>query len=397
MNRSAATARSLPDPSGAPPPAHRAQPAEIDRLVDFHYLAASRAACRYVQTLAAGVLDTLGFHGAAEPAPPTAIGGRLGVVPDRAYALAWLLWEAAEIRAVDRVVDDSGAVLYRPRGEPPRSDRRRRAAAALAGHAARVGCSHSMLDFVAGEYPAFLRGEKSGLYILLRGRGLELWEGYFSATNPLYDVHNRIGALGLAAALARLGRPAAVVELGTGAGGGTAALLDRLAGAGLPRPASFTLTDLAPSFLVRTLERLAPGAAAAGLELARRRLDFDRPLAEQGIEPGSVDVLVGVNALHNGSRPAVTLGHLAEALSPDGLVVISESICGSATHVHQAFVFNLQPPTRPVDPDEGTYTRFFSTAGWRCRLDAAPLVAEIYRNSHGPELALLALARRLAA
>lgn len=324
----------------------------IDALVDDTYLAASAAAEGYVRSLA---VDILARMGQGEQALETA--------PELSFALAWLVEEAG--------------------GDRPTAQERE----ALAGA---IGSSLEMFDYVAGLYPDYLRGERSGPSILLKGPALRLWEEYFGPANPLYDVHNQLGWIGIREAARRLGRPAHVLELGAGTGGGTEAILR-----GLQRDggtlASLMVSDVSPTFLVHTLERLAKSIDPFPVPVQRKKLDFTRPLTEQGIAPGSVDVLVGVNALHNGNDLVASLHALRPALSDGGSLIVSESLCPAGGHVHQDFVFNLLPLERRTQ--SAASSRFLQTEAWEEILRAGGFTAEVFRNSRGPELAFLAIAR----
>lgn len=366
-----------------------------DALIDERYLADSAAAVAYVRAQCLEILRALGlWELAAQPVLPLdEMARRLGVVPDQEPALLWLLEEAREAGHVE---GRSGG--FRPLPPPP-ADILERAAAVLDEHAPGVGSSKPELDYVASRYPDLLRGERSGPAILLKGPALELWSRYFSAENPLYDVHNELGALGVQRALAGFDRPVRIVELGAGTGGATAALLRRLSeGEGRrerPQVAALTLTDVAPSFLIPTLERLERTFGDPGFPLQRKRLDFNRPPAEQGL-PEEIDLLLGVNALHNGPDLAGVLAVLRRALPADGVLVISESICQDGHHVHQDFIFNLLPLGRPrTTRGQGgdLHSRFFSADVWRRALAAAGFTAQVHANTRGPELALLAIAR----
>ena len=127
------------------------------------------------------------------------------------------------------------------------------------------------------------------------------------------------------------------------------------------------------------------------MSVQRKRLDFTRPLAEQGIAPGSVDVLLGVNALHNGSDLVASLRALRPALAADGYLIVSESLCPAGGHVHQDFMFNLLPLERRTH--SAAASRFLPAGAWAEILRAGGFTAEVARNSQGPELALLAIAR----
>jgi methyltransferase family protein len=360
-------------------------PNPVDDLVDERYLAASLSASAYVRLRSAEILAACGFRGLRR-VPLAQVRAALGVAPELDDALEWLLVEAACLGVVEIERTEEGA-LYSV-GEPVGPAVEERIREDLRAQAEQVGSSLPMFDHVAACYPDVLQGRRSGQMALLKGAALPLLESYFSAANPLYDIHNQLGWRGLREALEQLGRPARVLELGVGTGGGTAAVLAGLSAGGAPRVGSLTLSDLSPSFAIHTVERLA-ARAADRVALAHRRLDFTRPLVEQGIAPGSVDVILGVNAIHNGGDLAATLVALRPALTGDGFLVISESLCAVGAHVHQDFVFNLLPlPSHGI----ATHSRFFSAAVWRAALGTQGWRAEVYVNRRGPELALLAVA-----
>jgi hypothetical protein len=364
-------------------------PNPVDALVDERYLAASAAAVDSVRGHAAQVLHRLKlWDRVPRPQPLAAVAAALGTPAELSFALAWLLEEAAALGAV-RIERSGWEDLYEPAAFPPAElfAAHRRRLDELAGG---VGSSRAMFDHVAEHYPAYLRGEKSGAGLLLKGPAQKLLEEYFGAANPLYDVHNQLGWVGLREALRRLGRPARALELGTGTGGGTEAILRGLRRDG-GALASLTLSDVSPTFLVNTLERLAGRADPPPVPLERRRLDFTRPLTEQGVAPGGIDVLVGVNALHNGNDLAGVVGATRSALAADGYLIVSESLCQPSGHVHQDFIFNLLPLERRVQA--GVSSRFLSAEAWEEVLRAGGFSAELYRNRRGPQLALLAIAR----
>ncbi len=354
----------------------------VDELIDSAYLDASRSATDYVAALSAGILETLGLWGQDGALPQ--------VAAELESALVWLLEEARRLGAVRVETSPDGLPHYRPL--PFAVDESiARSTEQLRLRAAGVGSSLEMLSYVASRYPDLLRGSRSGGAILYKGPALELTTSYFSAANPLYDVHNELGWRGVKEALGRLGRPAHLLELGAGTGGGTAAVLRGLAAGDRRALASFTITDIAPSFLLATVQRLSQENPLPE-KLAHRRLDFSRSPLEQGFPAGSVDILLAVNALHNVSDPVRALAGLRPLLAPDGFLVLSESLCAAGEHVHQDFVFNLLPHApesrfRAAAPT----SRFFPVEVWRQILQEAGYRAEVHCNSQGPQLALLAL------
>lgn len=355
--------------------------ASVDQRIDADYLAASAAAVQYVRARAARVLAEIGFWNAgAQALGFDELAARLSVVPAASAAFSWLIAEAHAAGYASRTA--GGA--YAAAGDPPVDEDLARAARRLDAHAAIVGSSHRMLDYAAAWYPSVLRGQRSGLSVLFKGEGLELWERYFSASNPLYDVHNQLGEDALRSIWPLLAQPRRILELGTGTGGGTAVLvraLDQLPGGA---EADVILSDVSPSLLVRAAERFRHSR----LQLRTMRLDFGLPLDEQGIQAGSIDVAVATNALHASPDVAGTLAALRRAMAPGGVLVVSESLCPAGGSVHQEFVFNLLGRAQT----SGAGSRFFASVRWQEVLRGAGWTARVQVNRRGPELAMLAVA-----
>src|SRR5262249_48709689 len=151
-----------------------------------------------------------------------------GLDGDRARVpVDWLLRELAGRQVLD--VDDAGR--FRLRAGLPDLD-------PAPGREEQLRHDPSWLpadvpaETVAGDYPAFLRGDRAGEEILFAPRRLRLWIDYFSNDNGLYAVNNRLGAI----AVTDWMPPGAgvILELGGGLGSGAVALLERLRPAGRP-------------------------------------------------------------------------------------------------------------------------------------------------------------------
>lgn len=358
-----------------------------DELIDDRYLAGSAAAVDDIRGRAALILRRLGlWERASEPLSLAALAAALETLPELGFALAWLLEEAGALGAVRIEKDGAGETAYMPAAFPSEevfTAHRRR----MEEHAEIVGSSLPLFESVAAGYPDYLRGGRSGASLVLKPPALQLWEAYFGAANPLYDVHNQLGWIGVREALGRLGRPGRLLELGAGTGGGTGAILRGLRREG-GMVASFTLSDISPTFLVYALQRLTRELDPLPAPLDRKRLDLTRPLTEQGVAPGSVDILVGINALHNGHDLVEALRAVRPALASDGFLVVSESLCEPGGHVHQDFIFNLLPLERL-----SVSSRFLSRDAWVEILHAGGFETEAFSNSRGPQLALLAIGR----
>ncbi|MFE1037060.1 amino acid adenylation domain-containing protein [Streptomyces sp. NPDC058807] len=167
-----------------------------------------------------------------------------------------------------------------------------------------------------------LRGSTSPLKLLLTDTG-------HTVTNALY-ADNAVSVLSntaLAEAVRAYAdgrgddtRPVRVLEVGAGTGATSAEVLTVLAG----KPVRYLFTDVSTYFTKRAEERFRQHT---GVEYGT--YDIDGEPGPQGIETGSVDVVVAANVLHDAKDAAWTLTRLRSVLSPGGLLVLLEGTLNS--------------------------------------------------------------------
>jgi SAM-dependent methyltransferase len=230
-----------------------------------------------------------------------------------------------------------------------------------------------MADTVAQEYPAFLRGERTGEDILFSPAHLRLWVAFFSNDNGLYVVNNLVGAVAVEQWMPPA--PVAVLESG-GLGSAAAALLERLRTEGRwERLSRYRFTELVPAFLRRGQHALQTGFPDAPLTFAP--LDMNRPFLEQGVGPGTQSLVYGVNTIHVARDLSATLRQIFEALAPGGRLVMSECVrttTGQAISIE--FIFNLMetfraPVLHPIHRPTGG---FLTPEQWQGALEGAGFV-----------------------
>jgi SAM-dependent methyltransferase len=301
---------------------------------------------------------------------PEDVVARAGLEPHRSRVpVDWLLRHLAARGALAQE-DDAAGRRYRIVGTLPVLDASAVQAAQRA-HDARCLPSYTVAETVARDYPAFLRGERTGEEILFAPARLALWTSYFSNDNPLYAVNNRVGAVALETWL----RPGAgrILELGGGLGSGTAALLERLAGNGrLAEIASYRFTELVPAFLRRG-ERVKERFGSPTF-LTFAPLDMNRPFGEQGVSPESVAIVYAVNVLHVAHDLAFTLAEIRRVLEPGGQLIVSEGVRPTAGQtMYPEFIFNLLETFRAprLHPDYRPNGGFLTIEQWRLALEAA--------------------------
>jgi SAM-dependent methyltransferase len=315
--------------------------------------------------------DGRGGRGGAGPGGATAasVARDLGFVAGSEVPLAWLLAELAEAGELQGVATGRSGPRVLLAGEL-RPARREVVREAVLEHDPANAPFLDLLDLAGRAWPRVLAGEVRGEAALLAADQLGLWMRYFSNDNPVYAVNNRVAALAAANRLPEGGR---ALEVGAGAGSGSAALLEALERSGrLGRLVALRLTEPAAMLRRRAVRELARRWPEAPVESAE--LDVDRPWAEQGVEPGSVDLIFGVNVLHVAQDLPWTLAEARRALRPGGWLVAGECLRPRPGRpVAAEMIFLLLEGFREVqiDPELRPGPGFLTPELWVAQLERA--------------------------
>jgi SAM-dependent methyltransferase len=350
-------------------------PARISPAFSSTFVRSSTFFDEYVDGLVLSVFRVVGLADATrEPGTADEIVRRAGLESGRSRVpVEWILRRLG-VRGIVERIDGAGAPRFRVRGELPKLD-----PDAVREEQRRLDPSwlpsYVLAETVAKDYPAFLRGERTGEEILFSPVRLRLWVDFFSNDNGLYAVNNSVGA-GAVEEWMPPG-PATLVELGGGLGSGATALLDALRRAGRwPEIAEYRFTELVPAFLRRgqnTLQTRFPDASF----LRFAPLDMNRPLGDQGVAPASVSLVYAVNTVHVARDLDFTLREIFGALAPGGRLVVSECIRPIPEHViYVEFIFNLMETFRaPVlNPSYRPNGGFLTPEQWLGAMQAAGFV-----------------------
>ena len=235
----------------------------------------------------------------------------------------------------------------------------RQVADGLSGLAAH-GAPRALADYFtqcARHQVELLRGEVNLREFLLPGGSWEVTEAMY-ARNPLARLENQVLAETVGSFAAALAAdPVRILEVGAGTGATSAEVLARLP-AGRCR---YSFTDVSLFFTEAARPRLA---AYPFVEF--RTFDIDGDPIGQGFAPGSADVVVAANVLHNARDLDRTLRSLRSVLESGGLLALIENTENEPFHLVTVGFYQ----------DLGRYqdTRtlpLLTPAGWHDRLLAA--------------------------
>ncbi|MDA3630839.1 class I SAM-dependent methyltransferase [Saccharopolyspora sp. WRP15-2] len=243
-------------------------------------------------------------------------------------------------------------------------------ATALVDEAARgLGYPPEMARFFRSaidQLPRLLRDEVSVQALLFPDGDLTTAEGAYK-DNVINHYLNTAAVELLRAECRHVRAPLRVLELGAGVGGTTAAVVPALA----QESVDYLYTDVSQFFLDAGRQRF-------GDRLRYGIFDINIPTPAQ---PGSADVVLAANVLHNSVHIGHALARLRELLSPSGLLVVIES-CREHYQAMTSMQFLMsprdgEPQPGATDVRAGTDRIFLTRDEWLAELIATgftPLV-----------------------
>ncbi|MFE4053271.1 SDR family NAD(P)-dependent oxidoreductase [Streptomyces sp. YIM B13518] len=192
-----------------------------------------------------------------------------------------------------------------------------------------------LLDATLRALPRILTGAVPATDVLFPNSSLELVEGIYKG-NAVTDLFNGVLA-DTAAAVARAivgsdpGARIRILEIGAGTGGGSQKVFQRMESLA-SHVETYCYTDLSRSFLMHAEQEYGPKYPY----LDYRLLDVERPLAAQGVELGSFDLVLATNVLHATRDIRRTLRNAKAALKENGVLLANE-ISANSLFTHLTF------------------------------------------------------------
>lgn len=243
---------------------------------------------------------------------------RLGAKQSYAHLLQRWLERLAARGELRQETDGEGRPCFvsdRPLADPRLPECEDAARAALAGDPQQL----AYLLHCGRLLPAVIRGRESPLETLFPGGSFELAEGIYQRSTPMRYV-NALAAGALESLVAARGAaPLRMLEIGAGTGSTTSALMPVLRSLP-PGRVSYLYTDVTPVFFELARSKFAD---LSFLRLAE--FDLERDAASQGVQPGSLDVVIAANAVHATRDLRAALKSLRSLLAPGGVLLLVES------------------------------------------------------------------------
>ncbi|MEV4477408.1 methyltransferase [Nonomuraea sp. NPDC049504] len=215
--------------------------------------------------------------------------------------------------------------------------------------------------------PELLRDEVPVQALLFAGDDMSTADGAYRE-NTVNRYLNAAAGETLRWAAGRRAEPLRVLELGAGVGGTTVDALRALTGQDI----DYLFTDVSRYFLSLGQERFGdrPGVRFA-------LFDINAGPAGQGVPPGSQDVLLSANVLHNARHAPDAVAALGRLLAPGGLFVFVET-CREMPAILTSMQFLMSPRTGgprldPGDPRDAGDRVFLTREEWLKVLSEAGL------------------------
>jgi SAM-dependent methyltransferase len=334
-------------------------------LFSDRFLETNETFARLVDTTAHGILRAIGALPPSTGITVTGAKRELSIPWNRLVVLTFLYEKLADSGVLARRAD-----RYFP-GTAPVADFET-VAAELGAREPGAAVAAEILRTLVDSARDYFSGGTTGDGILFAPERLALWPRYFSNDNPLYAINNTVGAEALSRLVPPDGGAFEILEIGGGCGSAAAEALRRL-GPGITR---YRFTEVAETF-ARFGERVAVAAAAPSTRVETSRLDMALPWADQGVEPGTFDVVYSVNCFHVAADLDFVVAQAAKALKPGGAVVVSECVRPTklARPIHAEIIFDFLDSFTGVgtDPVRRPTHGFLTPAAWRATFEAAGL------------------------
>lgn len=180
-----------------------------------------------------------------------------------------------------------------------------------------------LLEITIRALPDILCGKIPATDVLFPNSSMKLVEGVYQ-NNPVADYFNAVTAETVAAFLKERteqehSAQIRILEIGAGTGGTSSMIFKKLKPF-IQNVQEYTFTDVSRAFLLHAQKKYGPGTPYLNYKI----FNAEHPVGQQGILPGSYDIVVAANVLHATKNIKKTLRNIKAALARNGLLVLNE-------------------------------------------------------------------------
>ncbi len=280
------------------------------------------------------------------------------------FALGWILERLVETGCIESQ-NAGDARRYRLRIAPWHPELARLREIGLGIDSANAA-TLNLLDHTAGLYVSVARGEQNGDLSVFGPQGVPLWLSYFDNGNPTYAVNN-FACAALAASRLSDRRDIRILEIGSGVGGGSEALLQSFGEHGLTqRIERYVVTEPNAFFRRRAQRELSKRYPNVPFEWGA--LDLNLPWKNQGLAHDDFDLVFAVNVVHISKDLLFSLNQARSVSKENGWLVVGECLRPfPGQPIYPELMFQILESFTDVqlDPDFRPNPGFLTADQWR--------------------------------
>ena len=172
--------------------------------------------------------------------------------------------------------------------------------------------------YVAGFFPEVLTGRMSPLSVMYPGGNLQFQSRFSQVGDAIGNIYGKLSIEAIARHVqASRKRPLRILEVGAGMGVLTNIILPKIADV---EGIEYCFTDIGAAFVQNARKTFAVYPS-----MKYAVYDISKSPVEQGLEAGSFDIALAFNVVHTCKSVVEVLGHMRDALTPDGALFMCES------------------------------------------------------------------------
>ncbi|WP_168188293.1 SDR family NAD(P)-dependent oxidoreductase [Hahella sp. CCB-MM4] len=226
-----------------------------------------------------------------------------------------------------------------------------------------------LLKHCLSQYPEILTGRVAASNVMFPNASLHLVEGIYNGNQQADHCNQLVAASVVRYLKGRLdsrdsGPKIRILEIGAGTGGTSRSVLEAIAP--FSEHIQYFYTDISLAFTKHGRKTFGDQYSFVEFSL----FNVDQPIDGQGIEPGTLDLILATNVIHATRNIGRSLVHIKSLLLSDGWLILNELTAAQSPYT---MTFGLLPGWWLFDDKQARIpgSPLLSSAGWRHQLELA--------------------------